>query len=75
MYYLFGAGTLFIIWEYSNRMLRMVIAMTVMCVLLVRIDALSTFNLIGMFSPFQEVEGMIQEAQYALPEWKQYINF
>jgi hypothetical protein len=60
MYVLLGIGALFIVWEFSNRMFRIAIVLTV---------------ILFMCASQLGAGDMLHAAEQSLPEWKQFIDF
>ncbi|PIE91693.1 hypothetical protein CO726_30815 [Bacillus fungorum] len=56
---LLGIGALFIVWEFSNRMFRIAIVLTIICLCASQLGA----------------GDMLHAAEQSLPEWKQFIDF
>ncbi|PEE08299.1 hypothetical protein [Bacillus cereus] len=69
---LLGIGALFIVWEFSNRMFRIAIVLTVICLCAAQLDA---GEVLEQFSVFQGAGDMLHAAEQSLPEWKQFIDF
>lgn len=68
---LLGKGALFIVWEFSNRMFRIAIVLTVICLCASQLGA----GTLEQFSLFQGAGDMLHAAEQSLPEWKQFIDF
>ncbi|SCN42114.1 hypothetical protein [Bacillus wiedmannii] len=72
---LLGIGTLFIVWEFSNRMFRVAIVLTVICLCASQLGAGTHLVVLEQFSLFQGAGDVLHAAQQSLPEWKQFIDF
>ncbi|WP_242273203.1 hypothetical protein [Bacillus cereus group sp. BfR-BA-01538] len=67
---LLGIGALYIVWEFSNRLFRIAIVLTVIC-----LCAGTSLEVLEQFSVFQGAGDMLHAAEQSLPEWKQFIDF
>lgn len=72
---LLGIGALFIVWEFSNRMFRIAIVLTVICLCASQFSTGTHLGVLEQFSLFQGVGDMLSVAEQSLPEWKQFIDF
>ncbi|MGW5956124.1 hypothetical protein [Bacillus mycoides] len=72
---LLGIVALFIVWEFSNRMFRIAIVLTVICLCASQISTATHWEMLEQFSLFQGAGDMLHAAEQSLPEWKQFINF
>ncbi|MED1406728.1 hypothetical protein P4U07_28970 [Bacillus mycoides] len=72
---LLGIGALFIVWEFSNRMFRIAIVLTVICLCASQFSTGTHLGVLVQFSLFQGVGDMLSAAEQSLPEWKQFIDF
>ncbi|EJQ97324.1 hypothetical protein II5_05963 [Bacillus cereus MSX-A1] len=69
---LLGIGALFILWEFSNRMFRIAIVLTVICLCAsqLQLGAGTHLKVLEQFSAFQGAGDMLHAAEQSLPEWK-----
>jgi hypothetical protein len=73
---LLGIGALYIVWEFSNRIFRIAIVLTVICLCASQLGAAGTsLEVLEQFSVFQGASDMLHAAEQSLPEWKQFIDF
>ncbi|MEB8676895.1 hypothetical protein P4H08_26995 [Bacillus cereus] len=72
---LLGIGALFIVWEFSNRMFRIAIVLTVICLCASQLGAGTHLEVLEQFSVFHGVGDILSAAERSLPEWKQFIDF
>ncbi|KAA0794861.1 hypothetical protein [Bacillus sp. BPN334] len=72
---LLGIGALYIVWEFSGRILRIAIVLTVICLCASQFGAGEHFVVLEQFSLFQGAGDMLHAAEQSLPEWKQFIDF
>lgn len=72
---LLGIVALFIVWEFSNRMFRIAIVLTVICLCASQFSTGTHLGVLEQFSLFQGVCDMLSVAEQSLPEWKQFIDF
>ncbi|MGN4421080.1 hypothetical protein ACTFRD_26100 [Bacillus cereus group sp. MYBK249-1] len=72
---LLGIGALFIVWEFSNRMFRIAIVLTIICVCASQFSAGTHLVVLEQFSLFQGAGDMLHAAEQSLTEWKQFIDF
>ncbi|KAB2482955.1 MULTISPECIES: hypothetical protein [Bacillus cereus group] len=72
---LLGIGALYIVWEFSNRIFRIAIVLTVICLCASQLGAGTYLEVFEQFSVFQGAGDMLHAAELSLPEWKQFIDF
>ncbi|MEC5237764.1 hypothetical protein MKX66_28645 [Bacillus sp. FSL R9-9530] len=72
---LLGIGALYIAWEFSNRVLRIAIVLTVVCLCASQISTGTHLGVLEQFSLFQGVDDILHAAEQSLPEWKQFVDF
>ncbi|MES9782389.1 hypothetical protein COL26_33890 [Bacillus thuringiensis] len=72
---LLGVGALYIVWEFSNRIFRIAIVLTVICLCASQLGAGTYLEVLEQFSVFQGAGDMLHAAEQSFPEWKQFIDF
>ena len=72
---LLGIGALYIVWEFSNRIFRIAIVLTVICLCASQLGAGTYLEVLEQFSVFQGAGDMLHAAEQSLPEWKRFIDF
>ncbi|AMR06185.1 hypothetical protein KQI67_22670 [Bacillus albus] len=72
---LLGLGALYIVWEFSNRIVRIAIVLTVMCLCASQFSAGTHLVVLEQFSVFQGAGDMLHAAEQSLTEWKRFIDF
>ncbi|QWG81585.1 hypothetical protein JG486_29950 (plasmid) [Bacillus mycoides] len=71
---LLGIGALFIVWEFSNRIFRIAIVLTFICLCVSQFST-THWAMLEQFSLFHSAGDMLHAAEQSLPEWKQFIDF